>query len=163
MNYRLNKSALYGVLLLVLLAAGIFGYTLVSAPTTTELIVEEDSTDVVSDTPASVPQAIVAQHQFVGGMHTIAGSVDLPTPCHNLLTEPFFVGEDTSTVEVRFTTSVVGDVCAQVITPARFKLTFEADENATITALWNGRPAELNLVPVPEGANLDDFEVYVKG
>lgn len=161
MNYRLNKTALYGVIALVVAAALIFGYTLISAPTDEQTAGE----DPTSEQPMSnrEERTITAQHQYVEGLHTVAGIVDMPTPCHQLIAEPFLLGEDAGQAEIRFTSSVEGDVCAQVITPARFKVTFEAREDVSMSATWNGAPATLNLVPVPDGEDLDDFEVYVKG
>ncbi len=160
MNYRLNKLALYAVLLLVLVAIAIFGYTLIGAPT------DEDRNDDVTQVPGQVEvngRSIQAKHQFKQGTHTIAGTVDMPTPCHRLIAEPFFTDESRQEVELRFTTSVEGDVCAQVITPTRFKVDFEAPEQARITGTWNGGTAGLNLVPVAPGEDLADFDVFVKG
>lgn len=159
MNYRLNKKALYGVIVLVLLVVGLFGYTLISAPTS-------EAPEKTDDTPVGTnveQRTISAQHQYRDGVHTIAGTVTVPSPCHRLLAEPFFIDESKERVEIRFTTSVEGEVCAQVVTDARFKVTFEAPEQATVSATWNGAAATLNLVPVAPGTNLDDFELYLKG
>jgi hypothetical protein len=165
MNYRLNKTALYVVLIVVLLAALVFGYTLVSAPTEIDSM-PADSTLVDEESQnggSTVTRSITAQQQYMDGIHTIAGTIALPTPCHRLLTEPFFIDEGRTQVEVRFTTLLEGDVCAQVVTDARFKISFEAVEDATISALYNGDPATLNLVPVEPGTDLSDFDIFIKG
>jgi hypothetical protein len=159
MNYRLNKTSVAVVAILILAAVGLFGYTLVKAPT-------QEEVTVPSQTKPTVPQTtrtITAMHQYKDGVHTIAGSVELPTPCYRLFTEPFFVGDTKDEVEIRFTTATEDTTCAQALTPVRFKVTFDAPESVHMTATWDGTPASLNLVPVREGQDLDSYELEVKG
>jgi len=154
MNYRINSTALTLVVLLVLVAAALFVYTLVSAPTEEPVVVEE----VVEE--EMVEQLITAKHQYVDNVHTIAGTAEVPTPCHRLVLEPFFIGENE--VEIRFNTFLEGDECAGEPFSAPFRVSFEAPEDVAITATWDGAPVRLNLVPVEEGETLDD-ELFIKG
>jgi len=112
-----------------------------------------------------IPQIIQAKHQFKEGIHTIAGEVDLPTPCYLLETDSFVEvrepAEDRATV--LFTTVNESDICAQVITPVRFKEVFGAGEDAEIVATWNGKPVHLNLIEVSPDEDLDLFELFIKG
>lgn len=163
MNYRLNKTAITIVIILLIGAIGVFAYTLISSrgqEGPAAVSTEEENAQNDTTAPAIT---ITAKHQFKDTKHTVAGSIDLPSPCHRLLAEPFFVGGNTGTAEIRFTTSIEGEQCEQVVTPARFKVTFEAPETAAISATIDGKDAILNLVPVPKGENLDDFDIYVKG
>lgn len=105
---------------------------------------------------------ITAKHEFSDGTHIIAGEVSLPTPCHILTTESRVTNEGAD-VLISFESSTQAETCAQVITPARFKIEFEAREDVVFSALWNGEKAELNLVPVAEGETLDEFELFIKG
>lgn len=155
MNNRINKTAIALAVLLVLSAIALFTYTLVSAPTTQEP--EELSN---TQTP-STERVITAQHQYRGGIHTIAGTVDLPTPCHKLVVEPFFTTPN-EVVELRFTTTVAEEACAQVITPTPFKVTFEAPETVRIGGMLDGDSVRLNLVPVGPDSSIDDG-LYIKG
>jgi hypothetical protein len=79
MNYRINSKAVILVVLLVVVAVALFAYTLVSAPTA----VPEEGGALDNSLPADA-QLITGQYQYRGGIHTIAGTVDLPSPCHNL-------------------------------------------------------------------------------
>lgn len=105
---------------------------------------------------------ITAKHEYKDGIHSIAGEVGLPTPCHILMTGSEVKNNGLEAV-LTFESSTKADMCAQVITPARFKIDFEATEDAVISALWNGKKAELNLIPVGEGETLDEFEMFIKG
>lgn len=112
-----------------------------------------------------IPTLVHAKHQFEDGVHTIAGEIDLPTPCYLLKSDVFVEIQEPETdrVLVQFTTTGEAEICAQVITPARFKEAFHAQENAHIEATWNGKPVMLNLVEVGPEENLDDFELFLKG
>lgn len=120
------------------------------------------NTEPQENVPEDSGMRITAKHEYRDGIHTVAGEVSLPTPCHILSTDTE-VSTDGSEALILFESTTKAETCAQVITPARFKIDFEANEDAVITALWNGLKAELNLVPVGEGETLDDFELFIKG
>jgi hypothetical protein len=119
--------------------------------------------------PASAPPAIseklvvTAKHAYRNGVHIIAGEMPLPTPCH-LLESQAVVSTDAKQVLVQFTSSTKPDqMCAQVITPARFKVTAKANKDAVITATLNGQPVSFNFIEAGPTEDLDDFELYIKG
>lgn len=129
------------------------------------------STTAWENTPAEKPDEIIisqktvvtAKHAYTNGTHTVAGEVPLPTPCHILEAEAK-VSADAKTVVVALVSSIKTDeVCAQVITPARFKVTAKAAKNAHITATLNGQEITLNLIEAGANENLDNFELYIKG
>lgn len=124
-----------------------------------------DPSDTASTTDqvAGLGQLITAKHQFVDGKHIVAGEVDLPTPCSLLETQVDVAKRLPEQVTINFTATSSAEVCAQVITPTRFKVEFNASEDATIEATWNGAPANLNLVPVASGESIENFEVFIKG
>ena len=71
---------------------------------------------------------------------------------------------DKKTAIIQLVSSVkTGEVCAQVVTPARFKVSVGADKNAKLSATFNGQPVTLNLIEAAPGENLDNFELYIKG
>lgn len=159
MNYRLNSNVIIAVAVLVLIAIGLFVYTLIGTPA------GNDESQFSTTTPptASLDAIIAGKHQFVDGMHTVAGMLSVPTPCHSVVVEPFFVdGAATTTVELRFTTVREGEDCPEVVSDAPYRVVFEGPENTQITALFNGKPARLNLVPVGPGESLGE-EFYFKG
>jgi hypothetical protein len=174
MEYRINTRIIVLVAILVVIAIGLFTYTFVSAPAPEE-------TPVTEENPASQTEEriITARHQYLEGIHTIAGVATVPTPCHRILGEPYILPIDTDpkfvsdpagsyavpnglTVEVRFSTLLEGEECPAQATDVPFRVTFEAPENATITAVWDGAPVRLNLVPLGPGEILED-ELYIKG
>lgn len=158
MNYRINTKAVLFVVVLVLIAIGLFAYTLVSAPTDTP----EDDTLNQAPRTQEEQQIISAKHQFRDGTHTIAGTVELPTACYTLVVEPFFT-KPNEQVQLRFISAVKDtDGCADVTVQTPFTVTFDAPESVSISALWNGAPARLNLVPVAPGESIDD-DLYFKG
>lgn len=107
---------------------------------------------------------ITALHQYSKGKHTIAGEVELPTPCHVLNQNVTFKSIDPEIINIDFVTTTKDEnLCAQVLTSTRYKIDFVASETASVTATWNGAPAVLNLVPVAAGESLDSFDVFIKG
>ncbi len=106
---------------------------------------------------------ITAKHQYNEGTHIVAGEVNVPTPCHILSTNVSGAGVNATSAVVNFTVTTQGEMCAQVITPARFKVEFSGQENMDIGATWNGEEAEFNFIPVDPGEDLTDFEIFIKG
>jgi len=158
MDYRINTKVIAVVIALVLLAVALFVYTLVSAPADTEPV---DTTETATQEDADT-EIITAKHQYQDGVHTIAGKAEVPTPCHRLVTEPFFTQADSTNVEVRFSTLLEGEECPSQPFEVPFLVSFEAPEDVTISATWNGNAIRLNLVPVAPGETIDD-ELYIKG
>lgn len=158
MNYRINTKVISLVTILFVVVIGLFFYSFVTAPTSTE-VVETAST---SNQTFTEEKLLTARHQFVDGVHTIAGTAEVPTPCHRLVAEPFFTNTEKTEVEIRFNTLLEGEECPSEPFDAGFRVTFEAPEGARLTATWNGSPARLNLVPVQAGENLED-PAFIKG
>ena len=130
---------------------------------------EVASTTAWENAPATpditiTPKTVVsAKHAYRNGEHIIAGEVPLPTPCH-ILDSNAVVSTDKKNILLQLTSSVVsGEVCAAVVTPARFKVTAKADKNATITATLNRQDVTLNLIDAGPNDDLDNFELYIKG
>lgn len=125
--------------------------------------VSSDDPGVEEPADSTPPITITAKRQFENGVHTIAGTLDMPTPCH-LLDWGIIVAESfPEQVTVAFTLDSQAEACAQVITEGRFKFEVEVSENATFGATINGRRAILNLIDVAPGEDLDDFELFEKG
>jgi len=112
-----------------------------------------------------VPTLITAKHQFKDGVHIIAGEVDVPTPCYLVNTDALVEVREpvVDRATVAFTTVNEDDICAQVVTAARFKEVFHAQERAEIIATWNGSPVPLNLIEAGPDEDLDAFELFIKG
>ncbi|MBP9749556.1 MAG: hypothetical protein KBD21_02405 [Candidatus Pacebacteria bacterium] len=159
MDYRLNNNVLFWSALLLALAVAAFAYTYFGRTSSQpEQVVETPQED---ETLKKV-EVIDAKHHVGGDMHTIAGSVSVPSPCHSISVEPFMNDQSGEQVELRFTTVLGDGVCPQVVTDATFKVTFTAKPDARISATWNGTAATLNLVPVDSSESLDK-EFYFKG
>lgn len=106
---------------------------------------------------------INAKHSFEDGRHIVAGEVEVPTPCHSLSVSSSIAESSPEQVTISFSTSTGDEMCAQVISSRRFKIEFNASEQASIRANWNGVGAILNLIPALPGEDLDNFDIYIKG
>ncbi len=128
--------------------------------------VKNDSSDlsgeVKGEETENIPD-ITAKHQWKNGKHIVAGEVNLPTPCYLLSTDSVVAESLPEQVTLQFTATTQGDMCAQVVTTERFKIEFDASQDATITATWNGKPAKLNLIPAGPNEDLLNFEIFLKG
>jgi len=118
---------------------------------------EEDQTPYDSIT------RIDAKHFYIDGTHSVAGEIMMPTPC-DLLEANVSVAESMpEQAMIEFSVINNAETCAQVVTAQRFLVSFDASEDASITARFMGREIELNLVPAGEGETPEDFELYIKG
>jgi hypothetical protein len=116
------------------------------------------------DVDLNLPQeTITAKHQFANGKHIVAGEVGLPTPCHILDWTVAIAESFPEQVFIDLMSSTQAEACAQVITPARFKVEFTASENARISMTLNGEPVTLNLIDADPGEDLEKFELFIKG
>jgi hypothetical protein len=129
-----------------------------------------ENAPAVESTPEPDKQVVVtpktvvtAKHAYRDGSHIIAGEIPLPTPCH-ILESSATTSVDKKQVFLTLHSSVkTGEMCAQVITPARFKTTIKATKDAKISTTLNGQEVTLNLIEAGPNENLDDFELYIKG
>lgn len=159
MEYRLNRPAIVWSTLLVCIAGAVFAYTYFSQKPEPQEVSGDPSSN---EERADVPEVINAKQHVEGELHTIAGSVVVPSACHSVFVTPFKSDESGTQVELRFS-SVLGEgECAQGATDATFKVTFNAKPDARITATWQDIPVKLNLVPAESRESLDK-EFYFKG
>lgn len=160
------------IALIVLIAAAAFIYISMQ---TTELDTKQTetvaSTTAWENAPAEKPSEVVvtsktivtAKHAYENGKHVIAGEIPLPTPCHILESSATASGDKKQVLVTLVSSIKTGDACAQVITPARFKVTVAAGKDAKMLGTLNGQEITLNLIEATPGENLDDFELYIKG
>jgi hypothetical protein len=156
MNYRINTRVIAVVGALAIIATGLFLYTVVSSPAPEEVVIDSQEQEAVD-----ADMLITARHQFKDGVHTIAGTVSVPTACHRVQAVPFLLNEG-SVVEIRFVTLMEGVECPSRETDVQVRVPFEAVENAEIRATWNGALVRLNLINVGPDEPLDG-DVYIKG
>jgi hypothetical protein len=162
-----------GIIVAIVLIA-IFGYVYISlqrpsvaetktADTTASSTWENAEALPSSDVIVTPKTTVTAKHAYINGVHTIAGELPLPTPCH-ILESHATASPDKKQILVTLTSSIKTDqMCAQVITPARFKVSAAGEKGATIIGLLNGQEVTMNLIEATQGENLDNFELYIKG
>ena len=160
-----KQQQVWAVIGFVVIVVLLFGVSYYISQSNNELKNGESQIgDVNGDVNVDVPRAtITAKHQYDSGMHIVAGEIEVPTPCHLLETDVIIRESFPEQVEVQFTVSTQAEICAQVITPARFKVEFNASENARISGTLNGKPVVLNLISAGSEENLDEFELFIKG
>ena len=163
------------IIIAVILVLALVGYIAISFQRSATDTSQQDgdfaSTTEWENAPAEEPKDIVvtpktvitAKHAYQGGAHIVAGEIPLPSPCH-ILEANGTASADKKQVFIELLSSVkTGELCAQVITPARYKVTVKADKSAKISATLNGQEVTLNLIEAGPNENLDNFELYIKG
>lgn len=157
-----QRAIVMAIVLFMLIVAGMFTFAVMKQ--------RELSTPPATDTaPATTtfpyPQItrIDAKHFFADGVHTIAGSVVLPTPCDLLESSATVMESYPEQVRLEFSVINTAEFCAQVETEQRFLVTATASPEATFSATFMGRAVELNLIPAGPGESPDDFELFIKG
>lgn len=151
------------VLFFGLIIAGMFTFAYLKR---TELKVNPEpvaTSTVETDVPYANITRIDAKHFFVDGVHTIVGQVELPTPCDLLTTKSAVRESMPEQVSFDFAVTNTSDMCAEVITAQRFKVSATASEGAILTATFMGRSVELNIIPAAAGETPDEFELFIKG
>ncbi len=159
-----QKHIVGSVILLGLIILGMFVFAYLKRA-------ELRETTPAPEAPASAADAspyagitrIDAKHFFDGTTHTIVGEMPMPTPCDLLNWSTRIAESMPETVTVDFDVINNAEVCAQVVTPQRFKVSFGASEGAVIRATLEGREIIVNLIPPGPGESPDDFEVFSKG
>jgi len=116
----------------------------------------ENTGDVKID-KNGVAQRITAKHLFENG-----GDVDLPTPCHELTATATVLESFPEQVIIELKSKAGEGVCAQVITPKKFKVVFNASKDASITAKLNGKDVILNLIRIGGAEDLNK-DIFIKG
>lgn len=150
----MNHIKLIGVVLalIVIIVGGIF----VSRSGEKEIV-------LIEDTPVQNEESIKieAQHQFKDGKHILAGSIELPTPCHTLSQQIAIAESYPEQVTIELNSESAAEACIQVITEARFKIEFSAHEDASMQMLYNGK--KVNLILTPATSDLENFSTFIKG
>jgi len=153
-----HKVIISVVVIIVLVVLGIWWFT------GNERKADNLNKDQTGEQLTTDQNTINAKRAFIDGTHTLVGQIDLPTPC-DLLDYSVAIAESVPE-QVAINFIIINEsegACAQVITPARFKVTFAASAEAIIGATLNGVPVILNIIEAAEDENLDDFEIYIKG
>ena len=88
---------------------------------------------------------IVATHTYMNGVHTLTGTVSLPTPCYEMSVDSTVVNGRPEQATINFVvTPPPGDIaCIQVIDDREFETRFGAAPDSIISATVNGEPVML--------------------
>jgi hypothetical protein len=108
-------------------------------------------------------QKVEVKEQYKGTTYTFAGSLDVPTPCHTLSTKTNKISDTKYQIELITGNPKEGVVCAQVISPKTYKVSFDAPKDIVVTILVNGVEYETNRFLVPNDQNIDTFNLEIKG
>lgn len=158
-----NRKAVVAVIIFALIIVGMFLFAYLKRSEIATPTNDQTTVPVSPSTPYDSITRIDAKHFFINGEHTLVGEITMPTPC-DLLNWTSRVAESSpEQVMVNFDVVNNAEVCTQVQTQQRFKVTFKAGEDAVIKATLEGRAVELNLIPPAAGETPEDFELFIKG
>jgi len=113
---------------------------------------EEDVLNSGGDDVVFNPGELAVDHFFADGVHTIDGTVDLPTPCHQLDHEVLIAESLPEQISINFNTTKSDGLCTEVLTSKIFSLSFNASEEAVLGATFNGEPVKLLINEAEGGA-----------
>ena len=156
-----NRIIALCVVLFLFCVAGLFIFTYLAKHNTgSEPVVPTVAT--TTQTTYGITR-IDGKHFFKNGVHTIVGSLPLPTPCDLLTTESLVAESYPEQVTFMFAVVNTTDTCAQMITTQRFKVSATASKEANLRATFSGIPVELNLIEAEVGETPEEFELFIKG
>ncbi len=153
---EMKKTIITIVSLIVLLTLVLYGYEFIFK----KPVITSPTVEVVDEVPT---QALDIKEEYKNSKYTFAGTLPVPTPCHSISSRVNTITKDRYQIEITTTPPKEGVMCAQVITDKKFKVAFEAPAEINVTALIDGVPYELNRFVIPEGENIDTFELFIKG
>lgn len=147
-----NKTTVW-IILAVLLALLIVGVLVIRGKNTQEY------TNTNNEETQMYERTIDLKHQYKDGKHIFAGTIEVPTPCHqvSLNVTPGDVAE------LNFEVKDSGGVCAQVITDANFYAEFEGPENQLFIGKLNREPVNLNQFEVEADVDINTVDIFLKG
>lgn len=152
------------VSLFVVAVIGLFAFWYLAAPAPEDVTVDEQvATEEEPATEEESTTRITAKHFYEDGVHTLAGEIDMPTPCDLLEYDTMVQESYPEQVTIDFTVLNNAEMCAQVITAQRFMVEVAASEDASFSATLRGEAVDLNLVPAEPGETPEEFELYIKG
>ncbi len=156
-----QRAVVMAIILFAAIVAGMFTFALMKQ----QELAEQTLPPTVATTTLPYPEItrIDAKHFFQDGLHTVVGSVVLPTPCDLLQSEAVVKESLPEQIQLDFTVINTAEFCAQVETEQRFLITASGAETATFSATFMGRPIILNLVPAAPGETPQNFELFIKG
>lgn len=156
-----KQSIIAVILIFALIVLGMFTFTYLKQQELQTPPEVDETEDSMSNTYNI--SSIDATHFFIDGQHTVVGQLVMPTPCDLLEVDAIVRESFPEQVLLSFSVINTADVCAQVLTEQRFSVGFPASEGAEITAEFMGEPVTLNLIPAPDGATPEEFELFIKG
>jgi hypothetical protein len=151
----MKKTIITIVALLVALIVIVYAYEFILKKPVIESPTIEETTF-----PA---QKIELKEQHKDSSYTFAGMLDLPTPCHTFTTKTNKISNSKYQIQIDTIAPKKDIVCAQVITPKSYKVSFEAPNDINVTVLINGTEYETNRFQIPNDQNIDSFILEVKG
>lgn len=155
----MQRALIAAAVLFVLIVGGMFAFASWQRSALEE---PRPEPPVVPEEPVATHR-IDAKHFYDGTTHTLVGEVLMPTPCDLLEAEAIVRESLPEQVTIAFTVINNAEACAQVVTPQRFRVDFDASESAVLEATWKGEPALLNLIEAGPEETPEDFELFIKG
>lgn len=149
--------------ILAIMVVGMFTFTYLKKAELEEEALTPPSTEDRSSGPYAGITRIDGKHFFEAPTHTVVGEILMPTPCDLLNWDTRIQESMPETAIIDFSVVNNAEMCAQVVTPQRFSVSFDASEAAQIRATLMGKGVELNLVPALPGESPEDFELFIKG
>ena len=157
-----HKGIVAAVFILMIIVIGMFIFTYLQK-NEIENISPQVTVPVLDDIKYPDITRIDAKHFFEDGTHTIVGEIVFPTPCDLLSWDTVILESFPEQVAISFSVVNYSEACAAVVTPQRFKISFDVSENASIRAKFLGRTVELNLIEATQSESPDNFELFIKG
>lgn len=158
-----RRAIVMAVVLFLLIIAGMFIFAYLQKTEQAPLETPPAAEESASADPYDYITRVDGTHYFIDGVHTVVGEILMPTPCDLLEADAVIAESYPEQITIDFSAINNADTCAQVVTPARFKVSAPASASSTFSARFMGRPIKLNLIPAPEGETPKDFEVFYKG
>lgn len=103
---------------------------------------------------SGIVRIIPVDHYFENGIHVYRGTLTVPTPCHELVSQVTVMESYPEQVTIDLNEQGASSFCAQVITQTPFEVTFKASKDARVSARLNGAPVSLEVTEKSNTKNI---------
>lgn len=136
---------LLGALFVILIA--VLAYIFFVAPASAPVV--DDTAPVQNEDELAPPyvQQDSLTHTFEDGVHTIAGVMVLPTPCHQIVADTMIAESFPEQVSIVISVPEDEGVCIQVLEDRSFSVDVEVSRDATFSITTENRTLSVPALP----------------
>lgn len=124
-------------------------------PTESQIITESEE---VREAVAQFKETLITKHQYLDGEHLFLGEFMVPNSCYGYSIDVTEEGTD-KVINIRYKEPAVSKCPTEEPAQKKLAVIFPAPEDQVVRARINGDEVNLNIVEVPDGMDIEEYEI----